>query len=51
MQHSGGAAGRAYGTRVRDIIDHRVVSLTAAQDQEEAIDVFPAQRPRWRCPW
>jgi magnesium transporter len=27
-------------TRVRDIMDHRFVQLTAAQDQEEAIDIF-----------
>ena len=27
-------------TRVRDLMDHRFVELTAAQDQEEAIDVF-----------
>lgn len=27
-------------TRVRDIMDHRFVQLTAAQDQEEAIDTF-----------
>ena len=27
-------------TRVRDIMDHRFVQLTAGQDQEEAIDVF-----------
>lgn len=27
-------------TRVRDLMDHRFVQLTAAQDQEEAIDVF-----------
>ena len=27
-------------TRVRDLMDHRFVELTAAQDQEEAIDIF-----------
>ena len=27
-------------TRVRDIMDHRFVQLTAGQDQEEAIDIF-----------
>jgi len=27
-------------TRVRDLMDHRFVQLTATQDQEEAIDVF-----------
>jgi magnesium transporter len=27
-------------TRVRDLMDHRFVQLTAGQDQEEAIDVF-----------
>ena len=27
-------------TRVRDVMDHRFVQLTAAQDQEEAIDIF-----------
>ncbi|WP_223653412.1 magnesium transporter [Hymenobacter psoromatis] len=27
-------------TRVRDIMDHRFVQLTADQDQEEAIDIF-----------
>lgn len=27
-------------TRVRDLMDHRFVELTATQDQEEAIDIF-----------
>jgi magnesium transporter len=27
-------------TRVRDLMDHRFVQLTATQDQEEAIDIF-----------